>query len=70
MIYAYACLQTVFFTGGVHLSEEHFDNPMEFNPERFLDENGEFHPSSKIFFFGLGKRRCTGEILARAQVDL
>ena len=62
-------LQVMWFTGGFHLSEEHFDKPMEFNPDRFLDDAGRFKPSDIISFFGVGKRRCPGETLARTQVN-
>ena len=51
------------------MSEEHFDKPMEFNPDRFLDDAGRFKPSDIISFFGVGKRRCPGETLARTQVN-
>jgi len=40
-----------------------------FRPERFLDSNGEFKRDlCALTFFGLGKRRCPGEHLARAEV--
>ena len=61
-------LQTFFFTGGVHKNEEHFENAQQFDPSRFIGSDGQFVPSSKIFYFGLGKRRCPGEILARSEV--
>ena len=57
------------FTGGFHLSEKHFEEPMKFKPERFINSEGEFVPSDLIGFFGIGKRRCPGETLARAEVN-
>ena len=50
------------------MNDKYFENPNVFNPSRFINEEGKFVPSSKVFFFGLGKRRCPGEIFARAQV--
>jgi len=40
-----------------------------FDPERYLDENSQFKRElSASHLFGLGKRRCPGESLARAEV--
>lgn len=46
--------------------EKHFKNPKEFNPDRFL--NGE--SEQFVVSFGMGKRACPGESLARAEVYL
>jgi len=41
----------------------------KFYPERFLDSNGSFKKDlGHTFFFGLGKRKCPGEVLGRAEV--
>ena len=45
-----------------------FKDPSEFKPERFLNAKNEFVPDEKVIYFGTGKRRCTGEILARAEM--
>ncbi|KAI4500460.1 hypothetical protein M0802_004422 [Mischocyttarus mexicanus] len=42
-----------------------WDHPEEFRPERFLNENGQFRQNNSNIPFGLGKRRCLGELLAR-----
>jgi len=43
--------------------------PQKFKPERFLDENGHFMKDTGFMIsFSLGKRRCPGELLARAEV--
>ncbi|KAK0427311.1 hypothetical protein QR680_010163 [Steinernema hermaphroditum] len=46
-----------------------FDNPLEFNPERFLSRDGK-ETEKKVIPFGLGKRACLGESLARAEIFL
>jgi len=60
----------VFLTiGAVHDDPEVFDNPLDFNPDRFI-EGGEFKAHPKVIPFGIGKRRCLGESLAKAQLYL
>ncbi|KAJ8667473.1 hypothetical protein QAD02_009136 [Eretmocerus hayati] len=49
----------------VHTDDHHWDNPEEFRPERFLDESGRYQHNNSSIPFGLGKRRCLGEGLAR-----
>lgn len=53
----------------IHMDERNFDDPTTFKPERFF-ENGKFVKNEKVVLFGLGKRRCPGEILARAEYFL
>lgn len=46
-----------------------WDNPLEFRPERFLGEKrGE--EREKLIVFGLGRRKCPGEVLATRVVGL
>lgn len=43
-----------------------WNNPYEFQPERYLDENGRFCvQKDKSLPFGAGKRLCAGETFAR-----
>lgn len=43
-------------------------NPLQFDPENFLDENGRLSVPEKFFPFGLGKHRCIGESLAKSNL--
>lgn len=47
-------------------------SPEEFNPLRFLDENGFLNKdlTSSVMIFSLGKRRCIGEELSKVQLFL
>ena len=47
-----------------------YEDPSSFKPERFINGRGEFVPDEKVMYFGTGKRRCVGEILARPQMYL
>ncbi|XP_063919935.1 probable cytochrome P450 305a1 isoform X2 [Zophobas morio] len=49
----------------VHNSPEYWNNPEIFEPERFLDEKGCLITNERLLPFGLGKRRCLAEVLAK-----
>merc|ERR1719481_554813 len=49
---------------------KYFEEPQHFRPERHLDASGRFMKSEYMVPFGIGKRQCMGELLARNQVFL
>lgn len=51
----------------LHTDEEIFKNPQEFRPERFMENN---NLEKRLIPFGIGKRACPGESLARAELFL
>lgn len=46
---------------------EHFKNPHKFEPERFLNSQGEFKSDDRVIPFGTGKRVCLGQTLAEKE---
>ncbi|XP_011692220.1 PREDICTED: probable cytochrome P450 305a1 [Wasmannia auropunctata] len=54
----------------VHMDEQHWGDPKEFRPERFINDRGEYVEDPWLIPFGLGHRKCLGEILARNSVFL
>ncbi|XP_054421232.1 cytochrome P450 1A1-like [Pteronotus mesoamericanus] len=56
----------------VNHDQKLWDNPSEFRPERFLTPNGTINKelSEQVILFGLGKRRCIGETIARLEIFL
>ena len=52
------------------LDTEHFTNPFDFNPERFLNGKGEFVPDEHVIPFSTGKRYCLGKTLAEKEFFL
>uniref|UniRef100_A0A7E4UPY9 CYtochrome P450 family n=1 Tax=Panagrellus redivivus TaxID=6233 RepID=A0A7E4UPY9_PANRE len=50
--------------------DRYFPEPHTFKPERFIDENGAFKPHPALLPFGIGKRACLGEALAKMELFL
>lgn len=54
-----------------HKDESLWDNPLTFNPERFLDSQGKLSLKlDKSLPFGAGRRLCAGETFARNMMFL
>ncbi|KAK9738185.1 Cytochrome P450 [Popillia japonica] len=53
-------------TYSVHMDKEFWIDPEVFRPERFLNELNELVVPERFIPFGLGKRRCLGEALAKS----
>ncbi|CAH0555175.1 unnamed protein product [Brassicogethes aeneus] len=49
----------------VHMNEEVYENPNEFNPKRFLSKQGQFIKNPNFIPFQTGKRMCIGDEFAR-----
>nr|AIL94128.1 cytochrome P450 CYP3032A1 [Tigriopus japonicus] len=45
-----------------------FPDPWKFNPHRFIDDTGNFKPNLQVVPFGIGRRRCLGESLAKMEL--
>ncbi|CAK8671316.1 unnamed protein product [Clavelina lepadiformis] len=54
----------------VHNDSEYWKEPEKFQPERFINDKGEFVASSHVIPFSVGPRYCLGEQLARMEVFL
>ncbi|KFZ68974.1 Cytochrome P450 2U1, partial [Podiceps cristatus] len=54
----------------VHRDPNIWEKPDEFQPSRFLDENGQLIKKEAFIPFGMGKRVCMGEPLAKMELFL
>uniref|UniRef100_A0A4W4DT73 Uncharacterized protein n=1 Tax=Electrophorus electricus TaxID=8005 RepID=A0A4W4DT73_ELEEL len=54
----------------VFTDKEYWKHPETFNPENFLDEEGQFCKQEHFIPFSLGPRVCLGESLARTELFL
>eukprot|EP00112_Aurelia_sp_Birch-Aquarium-sp1_P013905 Seg298.8 transcript_id=Seg298.8/GoldUCD/mRNA.D3Y31 product="Steroid 17-alpha-hydroxylase/17 20 lyase" protein_id=Seg298.8/GoldUCD/D3Y31 len=62
----------IFNTYAIHHDERHWSDPEDFQPERWLDEDGSYTPGKHTSFlpFSAGKRVCFGEALAKMELFL
>jgi len=58
------------YTASVHWDPEVFEDPMNYNPERWIDEDGNLKRMDFFMPFSQGPRSCLGEPLARMQLFL
>lgn len=59
----------------LHHDESEWTDPWQFQPSRFLDDQGKLVPPShenrrKLLPFGAGRRVCLGEVLAKNRLFL
>jgi len=62
--------KVLFAIGEVHNDPAIFENPESFNPDRFISKDGTFKAHPQVIPYGIGKRRCLGESLAKSQLYL
>jgi len=54
----------------LHMDKAHWGDPEVFRPERFIDRNNCFRQDDWNIPFGIGRRKCLGETLARTETFL
>ncbi len=60
-------LQVIPVVDRINKDPELYHDPEKFDPRRFLSPaDGSFTGEGKVFKFGVGRRKCVGEHLARA----
>ncbi|XP_072943520.1 cytochrome P450 18a1 [Epargyreus clarus] len=52
----------------VHMDPNLWDEPTKFNPSRFIDDNGKIRRPEFFMPFGVGRRMCLGDVLARMEM--
>ncbi|CAG5012496.1 unnamed protein product [Parnassius apollo] len=52
----------------VHMDPNLWDEPNKFNPSRFIDDTGKIKRPEYFMPFGVGRRMCLGDVLARMEM--
>jgi 26-hydroxylase len=52
----------------VHMDPNLWEKPEEFNPSRFIGADGNVHKPEFFIPFGVGRRMCLGNVLARMEL--
>lgn len=52
----------------VHMDPNLWDEPNKFNPSRFIDATGKIRRPEYFMPFGVGRRMCLGDVLARKEM--
>ncbi|KAJ8725545.1 hypothetical protein PYW08_003728 [Mythimna loreyi] len=52
----------------VHMDPNLWDEPNKFNPSRFVEESGKIRRPEFFMPFGVGRRMCLGDVLARMEM--
>lgn len=52
----------------VHMDPKLWDEPNKFNPSRFIDDTGKIRRPEFFMPFGVGRRMCLGDVLARMEM--
>nr|ASX93981.1 cytochrome P450 CYP18A1 [Zygaena filipendulae] len=62
--------QVVPLINHVHMDPNLWDRPEEFNPNRFINESGKIQKPEYFMPFGVGRRMCAGDMLAKTEMTL
>ncbi|CAG0919314.1 unnamed protein product [Notodromas monacha] len=54
----------------VHMDPELWPDPESFRPARFLNDQGKVHKPEYFMPFGIGRRMCLGDVLAKMEIFL
>ncbi|KAI8435148.1 hypothetical protein MSG28_003523 [Choristoneura fumiferana] len=52
----------------IHMDPNLWDQPEKFNPDRFIDQDGKIRRPEFFMPFGVGRRMCLGDVLARMEM--
>jgi cytochrome P450 len=58
------------FTYGIHRNERYWENPSDFDPDRFSPERAATRPRSTFLPFGAGPRKCVGDSFALMEAQI